>query len=554
MIRSAITQAITTALTSLAAEHVSFTLERPGQATHGDYATNAALIAASLLHKNPKDIAQELCDALCAQHIEGVREIVVAGNGFINFFLSNAALLREVEQAAGEKTWAHSAYYQGKRVLVEYTQPNPFKPFHIGHLMSNTLGESITRVLTYASAQVIRANYQGDVGPHVAKALYVLLQQQNLKPSIAEIGEAYVKGNQLYEEHQADKEAIDALNKKIYEHSDPQVNELYAWGKRISLEHFEELYRILGTKFDLYFFESETGPRGIDIVRAHPDVFEFSEGAIVFRGEPYGLHTRVFINSHGLPTYEAKDLGLIELKRERCAFDVSITVTASEQTDYFKVVLTAAQAIFHDVAGKYIHRAHGMMRFASGKMSSRKGNVITGESLLHDLQEAAKAKMTDRDIPQEQVAEEVAVGAVKYAILKQHSGKDMVFDSEKSLSLEGDSGPYVQYAHTRALSLIRTAHKAGIQAGITDIPEELGILERTLVHFPEVVERAAQELEPHYITTYLTELAGVFNSWYAHERVVGGTYPSYGLLLVSAVESVLRQGLFLLGMSAPEQM
>jgi arginyl-tRNA synthetase len=197
-----------------------------------------------------------------------------------------------------------------------------------------------------------------------------------------------------------------------------------------------------------------------------------------------------------------------------------------------------------------------MMRFAEGKMSSRKGNVITGESLHKELQKAAR----DR--------KDVAVGAVKYAVLRQGSGKDIIFDPEKSLSLEGDSGPYLQYAHTRAHSLIEKAEKAGIVAGISDSSGEmngsptptlsdmpaLSRLEKTLLHFPDVVARAASELEPHYVTTYLTELAGAFNSWYASERVIGGSFPQYGLLLAMATKATLSKGLHLLGIPAPEQM
>jgi arginyl-tRNA synthetase len=148
------------------------------------------------------------------------------------------------------------------------------------------------------------------------------------------------------------------------------------------------------------------------------------------------------------------------------------------------------------------------------------------------------------------------VGAIKYAVLKQGSGKDIIFDPEKSLLLEGDSGPYVQYAHTRALSLMREAEKAGIKSWSSDdqLPTVANVLERTLLHFPDALARAARELEPHYVTTYVTELASVFNSWYASERIIGGTYPKYGLLLVQAVEATLAKGLFALGIPAPERM
>ena len=194
-------------------------------------------------------------------------------------------------------------------------------------------------------------------------------------------------------------------------------------------------------------------------------------------------------------------------------------------------------------AGKTLrHIANGFLRLTTGKMSSRLGNVITGESLLADLTAAAR----DR--------QDVAVGAIKYAVLKSGKGKDIVFDPEKSLSLEGDSGPYLQYALVRTRSLLRAAKEAGIEMSTDDAPMEASSLEKILIHYTDAVTRAAQELEPHYVTTYLTELAAAFNSWYANNRIIGGANPHYGVLLAGAVEKTLAEGLHLLGIPAPEQM
>jgi arginyl-tRNA synthetase len=194
-----------------------------------------------------------------------------------------------------------------------------------------------------------------------------------------------------------------------------------------------------------------------------------------------------------------------------------------------------------------------MMRFASGKMSSRKGNVVTGESLLMDLKEDAKEKMQGREVADAQkVAEQVAVGAIKYVVLKQGSGKDIVFDPEKSLSIEGDSGPYLQYALVRARALLRNAASAEV---IQPEPSGPKAVERLIIHFPDVVARAAHELEPHYVTTYLTELASAFNSWYASERmIVDGKITTRNLAVVKAIENTLAVGLSTLGIPAPKEM
>jgi arginyl-tRNA synthetase len=253
----------------------------------------------------------------------------------------------------------------------------------------------------------------------------------------------------------------------------------------------------------------------------------------------------VFLNSRGLPTYEAKEVGLFDLKsRAYPDFDISLTVTGSEQRDFFAIVFDALSKIFPErTTGKTLrHTANGFLRLTTGKMSSRLGNVITGESLLADLTKAAR----DR--------EDVAVGAIKYAVLKSGSGKDIVFDPEKSLSLDGDSGPYLQYALVRARSLSRAAKEAGISAGTSDLPADASTLEKVLVHYTDAVSRAAVELEPHYVTTFLTELASAFNSWYASGKVIGGPHQHYGVLLTEAVERTLAEGLHLLGIPAPEAM
>ncbi len=557
-----IEQAIQKALEALGASGVAFVVERPGDLAHGDYATNAALAAAKPLGKSPREVAEEL-KAKLDEEIEGVEKIEIAGPGFINFRLSREAILGEVQKAATDKSWGQNDLYKNKTVMVEYTDPNPFKEFHIGHLMSNAIGEAIARTLENAGAKVIRANYQGDVGPHVAKAIFGLLELGFENPTSEQLGQAYVLGASRYEESAEYKKRIDEINKAVYEKTDPEVNALYAIGRKVSLAHFEELYKMLGTKFEHYFFESETSAKGLALVGENtPSVFEKSDGAVVYKGEKVGLHTRVFINSQGLPTYEAKDLGLLQSKIEKAAFDQSVTVTANEQTEYFKVMLAAAKEIpaLQNIAEKTTHVVHGMMRFAEGKMSSRKGNVITGESLLMDIQEAAKEKMQSRELADaEKVASQVAVGAIKYTVLKQGSGKDIVFDREKSLSLEGDSGPYLQYAHTRAASLVQKARAAGVSdkvESVQDVEEFLGalMLDRLLIHYPSVGARAAHELEPHHVTTYLTELAAAFNSWYAQVRVIDGDYPSYALLLAEAVEQTLGKGLELLGIPAPKEM
>lgn len=561
LIKKKISEALATAGDSVEMEKIS--LEHPAELKNGDYASSVALQYTKQAGMPPRTLAEKIIATL--GDVEGVAKIEVAGAGFINFYLTPQALAESLEKARTEDMpvlqslggvgWGSVDLNKGKKILVEYTDPNPFKEFHIGHLMSNAIGESIARLLQFSGAEVKRANYQGDVGPHVAKAIWGMIRLGADPHDSKQIGKAYTTGAQAYESDESARAEIDSINAKVYDGSDMEINGLYAAGRQTSLDHFEEIYKTLGTKFDYYFFESATAPKGVEIVKAHTDVFEESDGAIVYKGEKVGLHTRVFITSKGLPTYETKELGLAQMKNETWKFDTSITITAHEQSDYFRVVLAAMKEVMPDIAAKIQHISHGMMRFAEGKMSSRTGNVITGESLLNDLTEAAKARAAEsRADDKEKLVQDVAVAAIKYQILKQASGKDIIFDRERALSLEGDSGPYLQYAHARAEQIVEKAKAQGIVAKVdaSAMPDNLT---RLLHRFPEIVEYAASLREPHLLTSYLLEIASAFNSWYAQVHILDGSTGSpHKVALVDAVRKTLKNGLWILGIPAPERM
>ena len=555
-----ITDALTRVLGELGIGGVTPTLEHPAELAHGDYATNAALAAAKAAKKNPKALAEEIVEKLGT--IENVMKVEVAGPGFINFHLTRKYFSDSVvDIAAIGKEWGKGASLKGKKVLVEYTSPNLFKPLHVGNLMSNITGESLARLAEWAGADVRRFNYPSDIGLTVAKAVWGVRKTGVDPDDIHALGKAYATGAGAYEEDEAAKKEIEDINKKLYARDSDELNIIYDKGRAASLKHLLEICKILGTeKFDFEFYESLAGPKGLATVLAHIEdgVFEKSDGAVIFRAEQYGLHTEVFVNSQGLPTYGAKDMGVIEQKLEVFPFDLSIIETGAEQQQYFKVVFKASEALHPNLVGKQVHIGHGFLTLTTGKMSSRKGNVLTGESIIESMREAALEKMVERDLGDEKdaVADAVAVAALKYAILKQGTGKNIIFDPEQSLSFEGDSGPYLQYAHTRALSVLAKAKSEKVQPSGAMVPENVVDLERVLYRFREVVERATKEFEPHYVTTYLTELAGMFNSWYANGKIVDGEDPHspYKLALTEAFANTMKNGLWLLGIKAPERM
>lgn len=541
--------AVETALVEAGAEGVSFAVEWPADMAHGDYAVNAALAAAKQLGKSPREVAEllipKLRDALGAD----ASSIEIAGPGFINIRLSSSAVTHALHAATSD-TWGKRAANAGKRVAVEYSCPNPFKEMHIGHLMSTVIGEAVARSIENSGATVIRDSYGGDVGPHVAKALWALRKDGVTDVANAsEVDAAYARGAKAYEASEEAKAEVDALNQEIYKGENAELMDLWRKCREVCLEAFRKIYAVLGTTFDYYFFESEVTPLGMEVVNdaLAKGIFEKSDGAVIYPGEKKGLHTLVFITSRGTPTYEAKDIGLAFYKEERIANDEVIIETGAEQVGHFKVFLAALSEIAPLIAAKMSHISHGLMTLTTGKMSSRLGNTITATGLLNEVIESAREKN-----PDPLIAQQVGVAAVKYMILRQAAGGAIVFDPEKSLSLEGDSGPYLQYAYVRAKTVLEKAGDA--VKGVGDAPETPYLLERLIIRFPEVAARAERERAPHHIAQYLTKLAGEWNSFYAAERIIGGESEGHKLMLASAFANTMKQGLSLLGIPVPEKM
>lgn len=585
MSREIIQNLITKALSDLELSAVDFDINHP-ELSFGDYSSNVAMVLSKQIGKNPKDLAEEIKNKILEQADPNIKDIQVAGPGFINFYLSEDFFAKALQEILNSpEIFGQTKILSDKKIMVEFTDPNPFKEFHIGHLMSNTVGESLSRLIEANGAETKRACYQGDVGMHVAMTMWGMLKFEaelpkedvEIREKVKFLGRSYAFGASEYKEGSDNaKEGITIINKKLYKRADPKLNELYDLGRKWSLDYFETIYDKLGTKFDYYFFESETSEVGQKLVEEGlaKNIFEKSEGAIVFRGEKFDphLHTRVFLNAEGLPTYEAKELGLAQIKAIKYPADVSISITGNEINDYFRVVLRAMQELMPDISSRIRHLSHGMLRLPTGKMSSRTGDVITSESLIEDVKIKVLEKIKDRELSEEEkneISEKVAVGAIKYSILKQGIGKDIIFDFDKSLSFEGDSGPYLQYAYTRAISVLKKAGdnvpetqpvsklEGALRSDLERPPKgptSISNLEALLYRLPEVTEFSYQELAPQQVATYLIEVAGAFNSFYAQNQIIGSDYEAYFLALTRATSIVLKNGLNLLAIPVLEKM
>lgn len=532
-------------------------------ADFGDYSTNVALQLAGRLGKNPREIAQRIADQLNSKGLLG--NATVAGPGFINIALSDETLWQMVDAAPARPL-------SGQTAVVEYSDPNPFKILHAGHLYTSVVGDAIANLLEAAGASVHRVNFGGDVGLHVGKTMWAIIRQasggeldegkaatqiagladQPLAERIALISKCYIDGNDAYEHDEQAKAHIAEYNRRVYElHASGDHESAFAkvyWTTRAwSYDYFDDFYGLIGSKFEKYYPESQTAPLGLTTVREHVgDVYEQSQGAIVFAGEKYGLHTRVFINSQGLPTYEAKDVGLIMAKWQDYHFDTSVIITGNDIIEYMKVVLKSVEQFKPELVKRSRHLTHGIVKLSGGvKMSSRLGNILGATDVIN-FASAANRELSGKD------DEQVTLGAVKYSFLKQRMGGDIIYDPAESVSIEGNSGPYLQYAHARACSILAKAGKSGKQAAGLDVPERE--LLRKISEYPEVVAKATSELMPHQVCTYLYDLAQTFNSFYEKSRIIGDPREESRLYLVNEYRKTLADGLTLLGIAAPEKM
>ncbi len=532
----------------------------------GDYATNVALQLAKQLGKNPREVAEELVGKL--READNFSDVTVAGPGFINLRIKDNALSSELAKMISQPLeYGKSELYAGKVVVTEYSDPNPFKVLHAGHLYTSIVGDAISNLIEQAGGTVHRVNFGGDVGLHVGKTMWAILEDlggeepeklDTIPPDFRSewMAKCYVEGTLAYDQDEQAKTAIIALNKKVYKlHADNDHDsafaQLYWTCRQWSYDYFDAFYARIGTKFEKYYPESETAPLGLATVLEQKDkgVYKESDGAIVFEGEPYGLHTRVFVNREGLPTYEAKDVGLSIKKWDEYHFDESVIITGNDITEYMKVVLKSIEQFQPELAQKTKHFTHGNVKLAGGvKMSSRKGNFLRAVDVLDiaaDANEAAQGNRNDAPV----------LGAIKYSFLKNRVGGDIIFDPKESVSLQGNSGPYLQYASARAGSIIR---KLVSERSEFTTPDSYDEYERALLvkltEFGEVLGKATQELAPHHICTYLYELAQTFNRFYENSRVIEDEREAVRVQLVMAYNAILRRGLGVLGIPTPELM
>lgn len=556
-------------LQEIVGHNVSFSLTQSEDFTHGDYATNLAFTLSKQKRLSPKVCAEELVSLLTEKLSSLVEKIEVAGPGFINFYLKPEAIRSEVQTVENITTFRTK--YSGKKVLVEHSSPNLFKPFSIGLLLNHIAGAAVTNLMKAGGALVTVVSFPSDVSIGVAKAVYIIKKEGGLTQEIfnkkeeeviAYLGDAYTRGVAYFDENILAQEEIKEVAQNLYDEIESEELAIYEKGKIINIAYFENMLEELGSHFDGFIYESEAAVVGKEIVLAREDIFTRSEGAIVYIPDEgtQGVHTAVFINSQMNPTYEAKDLGLLHMKFERYKPDYSFFITDDEQISHFRVVLDAASKIEKDWKNMSVHVYHGRMTFKGGKISARLGGVPLAKEILDDVIEEVKERSSEKivhlsETDKKILYKKIALAALRFSMLRSKLGSSLNFDPETSLSFEGDSGPYVQYTYARAMSLLTKGKSLGFEPKYED-KEEIIMLEKKLAQFENVAIRSIEEIAPQHIVTYLFELCQMFNSFYSSNIIVieGDTKTSHRLALTQSVTIVIKKALYMLAVEAPERM
>lgn len=527
---------------------VNVTIDRP-EPEFGDISTNVALQIAKQVGQNPREIAGSIAERL--KGYSEISQVEIAGPGFINLHLADNFLFDLASRPSLNET------YKSQKIVIETNNPNPFKAMHIGHGFNAIIADTLANLLEQGEAETHRVSYHGDVGLHVGKSMYCLLKYaegdidriKSIPPQErnAFMSRMYAEGSRAYKEDHHAKAEIDQLARQSFQPKDDLYAQIYELCKQWSFEQIDELVAALGNKAtEKRYLESQADPIGVATVKQHVGtVFEESDGALLFPGSKYGSFDNVYVSSQGLGLYGARDLGLIQLKDDDFHPDKSYIVTAEEQKDYFKGVIAAAELINPDQKDKLINIPTGTVKLTTGKMSSRSGDVVEVNWLFEQI-EAAVRNHTETPQPG------VVVAALRYQFLRQRVGSDIVFDIDEAASIQGNSGPYLQYAHARASSILAKAPSQDITEATLEKDEHRLLLK--IIDYTDAANRAISELMPHHICTYLYELTQVFNRFYEKNRVLGHEREAIRLTLLAHYKETLHAGLSLLGIPAPEKM
>lgn len=546
----------------LTSEEISQLIEIPPKPEMGDFAFPCFRLAKSY-HKAPPMIAQDLKESIGDQAF--LSEIKVIG-GYLNFYVDKAQYAQQIIDKYNNTTgYGCSDQGKDKTICIDYSSPNVAKNFHVGHLRTTIIGNSLYKIFSKLGYKVVRINHLGDWGTQFGK-LIVAYKKWGSREAVEEKGieelmDIYVK---FHEEAEKD----DSLNDEArawflkMEQGNEEALEIWQWFRDISLKEFMRVYNILGMEFDSFAGESFYRDKTADVIKRLTDagLLKESQGAMIVPLDEYDMPPCIVAKKDGSSIYATRDLAAILYRKATYNFDRCLYVTGLEQKLHFAQVFKVIELMGNDYAKNLVHIPYGLVSLKSGKISSRKGNVIFAEDLLRESINKTTSIIEEKnpDIPdKEEVAKQVGIGAIIFNDLYNQRIKDVIFDWNKLLNFDGETGPYVQYTYARASSVLRKIGEVPDTIDYTLLTDEASIgLLKEIERYPQVIKDAAERYEPSVIARYSIDLAHAFNKFY-HEcqiNVEDETTKYTRTNVVKIARYIIKDALSLLGIQCPEQM
>ena len=546
-------------------EEIASALEIPKKSDMGDFAFPCFKLA-KIYRKAPNMIAEELTGKILEKNYDIFSRVENVG-GYINFFFAKEQFAKQLMKTISAENYGSSTEGEWKTICIDYSSPNVAKNFHVGHLRTTIIGNSLYKIYSKLGYHVERINHLGDWGTQFGKLIVAYKRwgskEEVEKNGIAELMKIYVKFHQEAEKDDSLNDEARAWFVKM-EQGDEEALSIWQWFKDISLVEYKRIYKLLGMEFDHYTGESFYRDKTQDVVdklNAKHLLVE-SDGAHIVPLDDYNMAPCLIMKKDGSSIYATRDLAALFYRKETYHFDKCIYVTGLEQKLHFAQVFKVIELLGYDWYDQLVHVPYGLVSMEGGKLSTRNGNVIYAEEILHEsirkIYEIIEEKNPDLE-DKETVARQVGIGAIIFNDLYNQRIKDVVFNWDKILNFDGETGPYVQYTYARCASVLR-------KAGEVTIPEEIDYsvltdevtmnLLKDITRFPGVVKDAAEKYEPFMISRFAVSVAQHFNKFY-HDcqiNVDDENIKMARLKVVSVTMRVIKDALELLGIECPEQM
>ncbi|EQK48158.1 MULTISPECIES: arginine--tRNA ligase [Paraclostridium] len=548
----------------LSLEEIVGLIEIPPNSEMGDYAFPCFRLA-KVFRKAPNMIAADLAESIEAK--DAISKVEPAG-GYVNFFVNKSQLAKNVinDVLTQGKKYGHSELGKDKTVVIDFSSPNIAKPFHIGHIRTTVIGNALYKIYDSQGYNTVRVNHLGDYGTQFGKLIVAFKKWGNKEAvesnPIPELLKLYIQFHDEAEKHPEMEDEARAWFTKL-ENDDKEAKDLWQWFRDESLKEFSRVYDLLDIEFDSYAgesFYSDKMDRVIDIIK-DKGLLEESEGTNIVNLEEYNMTPALITKKDGSTLYMTRDLAAALYRKENYDFEKCIYVVGSQQSLHFQQLFKVLELIGFEWAKDMVHVPFGMVALEEGTMSTRKGRVVFLESVLRQAIEKTKETMLAKNPNAEnvdEIAKQVGVGAVVFQELSNSRIKDYTFSWERTLSFEGETGPYVQYTHARCCSVLRKANMdvtADVDYSVLSDADSSEVL-KLIASFNDSILAAMRKNEPHIVTRFVLDLAQAFNKFYHDNPILVDDIEvkKARVALVAATKQTIENALSILGMGAPERM